>query len=197
MARRTNSTRDWENWKLEKNKVNNLIRNKARSNTRREQAIVEEDLTGKQMWRRVKRIAGWSASLSPTIFTTDTGLITKPKEMADHINNFFCAKIQKICDSLLNKNLSDPLVLLKTNFQRWKNKDKVEILELQEVTPKRVRELFKLLNKSRAEDLNGLSNKVIKLSMEALIHPITHLINQCIRTNKWPNKWKLNKILPL
>merc|ERR1711873_381230 len=30
MARRTNSTRDWENWKLEKNKVNNLIRNEAR-----------------------------------------------------------------------------------------------------------------------------------------------------------------------
>merc|ERR1711873_201441 len=82
MARRTNSTRDWENWKLEKNKVNNLIRNEARSTTRREQAIVEEDLTGKQMLRRVKRIAGWSASLSQTVFTTDTGLITKPKEMA-------------------------------------------------------------------------------------------------------------------
>ena len=113
----------------------------------------------------------------PDIFTTDTGLITKPKEMADHINNFFCAKIQNICDSLLNKNLSDPLVLLKTNFQRWKNKDKVEIFELQEVTPKRVRELFKLLNNSSSEDRNGLSNKVIKFSMEALIHPITHIIN--------------------
>ena len=28
-------------------------------------------------------------------------------------------------------------------------------------------------------------------------YPITHMINQCIRTNKWPNKWKLNKIIPL
>ena len=73
----------------------------------------------------------------------------------------------------------------------------MEIFELQEVTPKRVRDLFKLLNNSGAEDFNGLSNKVVKLSKEALIHPITHLINQCIRTNKWPNKWKLNKILPL
>ena len=73
----------------------------------------------------------------------------------------------------------------------------MEIFELQEVTPKRVRELFKLLNNSSSEDFNGLSNKVIKFSMEALIHPVTHLINQCIRTNKWPNKWKLNKILPL
>merc|ERR1712240_296335 len=136
-------------------------------------------------------------SLSPTIFTTETGLITKPKRMADHINDYFCEKIKNICDSLSKKDLSDPLVLLKMNFQRWENKDMVEIFELQEVTPKRVRELFKFLNNSSAEDLNGLSNKIIKFSMEALIHPITHLINQCIRTNKWPNKWKLNKILPL
>ena len=95
LAKRTNEMRDWENWKKEKNKVNNLIRNKARNRIRREQAFAEEDLTGRQMWRRVKKLAGWSTSLSPTIFTTDTGLITKPKQMADHINGFFCEKIKK------------------------------------------------------------------------------------------------------
>merc|ERR1712240_210655 len=45
--------------------------------------------------------------------------------------------------------------------------------------------------------MNGLSNKIIKISREALVHPVTHLLNQCIVTNKWPNKWKINKILPL
>ena len=150
---------------MEKNRVNNLIRNEAMNKTRREQALAEEDLTGRQMWRRVKKLAGWSTSLAPTILTTETGLITKPKQMADHINGFFCEKIKNICDSLSKKDLSDPLVLLKMNFKRWKNKDTVEIFELQEVTPKRVRELFKFLNNSSAEDLNGLSNKIIKLSM--------------------------------
>merc|ERR1712240_552904 len=100
IAKRTNKMRDWENWKKEKNKVNNLIRNEAKNKTRREQAFAEEDLTGKQMWNRVKKLAGWSSSLSPTIFTTDTGLITKPKLMADHINRIFCEKIKKICDAL-------------------------------------------------------------------------------------------------
>ena len=108
--------------------MNNLIRNEAMNKTRREQAFAEEDLTGRQMWSRVKKLAGWSSSLSPTIFTTDTGLITKPKLMADHINGFFCEKIKNICDSLSKKDLSDPLVLLKMNFKRWKNKDKVEKL---------------------------------------------------------------------
>ena len=107
------------------------------------------------MWNRVKKIAGWSTSLSPTIFSTDTGLITKPKHMADHLNNFFCDKIQKICDSLSQKTPSDPLVLLKMSFQRWKNRDKIEIFELQEVTPKRVRELLKLLNNKLGQDFMG------------------------------------------
>ena len=71
------------------------------------------------------------------------------------------------------------------------------MFELTEVTPKRVRELFRMINNSDSEDLNGLSNRIIKTSMEALVHPITHLINQCIRTKSWPNKWKLNKVLPL
>ena len=59
-----------------------------------------------------------------------------------------------------------------------------------------MRELFKMLQNSGSEDLNGLSNKILKISIEALILPITHLINQCIRTKKW-NKWKLFKILCL
>ena len=47
IAKRTRKMRDWENWKKEKNKVNNLIRNEAMNKTRREQAFAEEDLTGK------------------------------------------------------------------------------------------------------------------------------------------------------
>ena len=47
IAKRTNKARDWENWKKEKNKVNNLIRNEAMNKTRREQAFAEEDMTGK------------------------------------------------------------------------------------------------------------------------------------------------------
>ena len=38
---------------------------------------------------------------------------------------------------------------------------------------------------------------MIKISREALVHPIAHLINQCFRTKRWPNKWKINKILSL
>ena len=154
-------------------------------------------MTGRQMWNRVKKLAGWSSSLSPTIFSTDAGTISNPKLMADHVNEFFCSKIQTICDQLRASTTIDPLSLLRENFAKWKSRDNIDNFELKPVTPKRVRELFKLINNVSSEDLNGLSNRVIKTSIEALVHPVTHLINQCIRTNTWPNKWKLTKVLPL
>ena len=108
------------------------------------------------MWNRVKKLAGWSTSLSPTKFATDSGIITNPKQMADLLNNFFCSKIKNIYDFLEQKVPSDPLAHLRSNIHKWKDKDKIEVFELKEVTPKRVRELFKLINNSGSEDLNGL-----------------------------------------
>ena len=51
-------------------------------------------------------------------------------------------KLKKICDVLSSKDTGDPLILLKTNFERWNHKDDVKKFELEEVMPKRVRELF-------------------------------------------------------
>ena len=129
-------------------------------------------------------MARWAISLSPTKFTTENGLVTDPKQMADMLNEYFCSKIQNICNELENRTLSDPLILFRENFNRWTGKQNVEIFELKEVTPKRVRKLFKMLQNSGSEDLNGISNKILKISIEALILPITHLVNQCIRMKK-------------
>ena len=77
-----------------------------------------------------------------------------------------------------------------------KHKEKYNKFELTQVKPKQVRKLFKLLKNSSSKDINGLSNKIIKISREALIGPVTHLLNQCFTTKTWPTKWKINKILP-
>ena len=96
IAKRTNSVDDWEKWRKTKNRVNNLLRDDAAKNVFKEQKIAEDDMTGRQIWNRVKRLAGWSTSLSPTIFSTDSGVISNPKQMADLMNKFFCDKVSKI-----------------------------------------------------------------------------------------------------
>ena len=70
-ARRSNLQEDWDSWKLEKNRVNNLLRYEAKQNDEIEQLTAQEDMTGKQLWNRVKYMAGWAISLSPTKFATE------------------------------------------------------------------------------------------------------------------------------
>ena len=153
-----------------------------------EQIAAEKDITTRQLWQRVKKMAGWINSLSPTKFSMDEGIISKPLEMANLLNDFFYKKVNNICNQLTNKTICDPLALLKFNMNKWINKDCYRHFELSRVNPKRVRKLFKLLKNSKAEDYNGLSNNIIKMSREALIFRVTHLINQCIATNTWPTK---------
>ena len=64
-------------------------------------------------------------------------------------------------------------------MNKWVNMGKYRKFELDKVTPKEVRKLFKLLKNSNSEDLNGLSNRIIKMPREALIYPVTYLLNQC------------------
>ena len=74
-AKVSGSEDDWERWRKEKNLVNNLLRKESKNNSNIEQIAVEKDITTKQLWQRVKKMAGWINSLLPTKFTTDDIII--------------------------------------------------------------------------------------------------------------------------
>ena len=94
------------------------MRREAVENNRIEQIAAEKDVTSRKLWQRVKSLAGWTNSLSPTKFTTENGLVTKPAEMANLLNDFFCNKVQKICDELERRTHCDPVALLRKNMNR-------------------------------------------------------------------------------
>ena len=96
-----------------------MLRKEAIKNDKVEQLAAQDDITGKQLWNRVKQMAGWVSSLSPTKFSTNNGMITDPTQMANLLNDFFCTKIQKLCNELELRNLTDPLLLLRENFNKW------------------------------------------------------------------------------
>ena len=116
--------------------------------------------------------------------------------MANAINEAFIGKISNIC-TILGEPTEDPLKLLHQSMDKWEHKHKIEQFELKKITPTRTRELINSLKNSHSECILGLSNHIIKISIEPLILPITYLINQCIETSIFPNKWKLSKVVPL
>ena len=57
-ARRSNLKEDWDTWKLEKNRVNNLLRYETKQIDKIEQLTAQDDIPGKQLWKRVKNMTG-------------------------------------------------------------------------------------------------------------------------------------------
>ena len=122
--------------------------------------------------------------------------VTSPKLMADAINKAFLNKISNICTQLGDPT-EDPLTTLNLAMKKWEHKDRIMTFELRKITPKRTIEIINKLKNSDSECIRGLSNHIIKLSIEPLVLPLTYLINQCIEQSKFPNKWKLSKVVPL
>ena len=59
-----------------------------------------------------------------------------------------------------------------------------------------LKEIQQLKNK-KSVGLDGISVKILKMSKDVIVRPITVLINKSITQGKVPNKWKIAKIIPL
>ena len=132
--------------------------------------------------------------ISAPISLTHLGnVVTSPLKMAEILNNYFIEKVENICQDLLPKN-GNATDCLSKSMNCWKHKDQLPKFKFKKVDQKRVKILFKLLKNSHSECIDGLSNHIIKIGIDSLAHPMTHLINKCFETNKFPAKWKIFKI---
>ena len=196
LAKSTGSISDWNNWKKAKNSATNKVRQEKAKINETKMFELTKDASGRELWQMVKLNAGWIKSLAPKSLVINGQIITSPKLMANAINEAFIGKISNICTNL-GEPTEDPLRLLHLSMNKWEQKHTIKQFELEKITPARTREIINNLKSSHSECILGLSNHIIKISMEPLILPITHLINQSIETSIFPNKWKLSKVVPL
>ena len=148
------------------------------------------------MWNFIKRNAGWVKSLSPKIISENGVCYTNPTDIANQLNNYFISKVTKIV-SELEVRKGDPTKLLRNLWNKWRDKDRVEIFKFKPVTEARVKIIFNQLKNTHLECMDGFSNKIIKIAAPSLIKPMKHLINSCFKTNIFPSKWKIFKLIGL
>ena len=53
------------------------------------------------------------------------------------------------------------------------------------------------LKNKTSTGIDGLSNKLIKMAKNALVKPLTVIINQIIVTGIFPDQLKISKVIPL
>ena len=98
------------------------------------------------------------------------------------MNDFFIRKVKNLRENL-TPNLGDPLSLLR------------RLMANRDCSLK-----LKIISKRRPSSSCGLdliNSKIIKLARHQLVPVITHLINLSISSQRFPESWKVSKVVPL
>jgi len=58
--------------------------------------IINEKYDNKKLWNVLNKMMGRKVKSIPAFIESDVFFITKPRDIANHLNNYFCDKINKL-----------------------------------------------------------------------------------------------------
>ena len=67
----------------------------------------------------------------------------------------------------------------------------------QAITPDQVEKIISQLKNSKSSGMDNLDTYILKLTKKAIVPSVCHILNLSLATNRFPNKWKIAKIVPL
>lgn len=115
---------------------------------------------------------------------------TKSDITANDFNKFFSSISDSIIKSIDCHNI-DPLMLLYNHPKPTSSFFMSSILETD------VRQAILHLKNSTCLDYYGLNSRIIKISLEFLVAPLTVLFNKLIEEGLWPDCFKITKVFPI
>ena len=196
-ARLSKHQEDWRTANVLKNRCTNLLRTEKSRHLRTKLISCEEEKHIGGIWKNIKGYLGWGSSTGAPTQLTDplTGQITNsPKKMADIQNQYYKDKVRKIREKLPKRG--DPTAGLQKLMDEGP-KPKTEGLILKSVNPFQVNKIIQELKNSKSCGLDNIDTFIIKLIRPYIVPAITHIVNTSIRTNQFPNSYKIAKVVPL
>ena len=118
-------------------------------------------------------------------FLIEDKLVTDSLDIANGFNNFFVSIDPKLANNL--KNDIDPLSYVNYN---------INSIVVQEVSSNQVREVINSLNNS-SPGHDELPPFVAKACMNELIEPITHMVNESLKSGLFPSELELARVVPI
>ena len=188
-ASETKCESDWEIFRKLRNSVNNKLRSEKIK--WRSSKVAEYSQNSSTVWKNVKNWLGWSKGGPPSILVHDGAVYRKPLDLANIMNTFFIDKVKVLREKLVPAT-DDPLLLCKRIMQN-RNCD----FKLQFLHPDKVRYIISSIKSSKSCGVDDIDSFTIKLVGDELVPAITHIINLSISQCKFPDQWKLAKIIPL
>ena len=154
-------------------------------------AEFKDDKNSSKMWKNVRGWLGWKSTSSPTKLYFDNKIQTSPKQNAKIMNEYYINKIKKIKSDLPPPTV-DPLYQLKKMMSGCPFK-----FEFSPVGPDKVRAIITNLRNSKSCGLDDIDSHALKLAVDYIVPPITHIVNLSLSSSMFPESYKIGKIIPL
>ena len=180
---------DEKEYKIHKNKTRKLIR-EAQENYYK--GLFDEKQNGmKQMWRHLGAMLNPKRDKGPQminrLLSNDTN-VTENSEIAETLNQHFCS---------IGKRLASKIPKSKKNFTHFLKSSSPNSMFFNKIDHKEVYSIIADLSSNVTPGLDKITNKVLKISAEAICLPLTHIINKSFEKGIFPDCLKTAKVIPL
>ena len=178
----------WNDYRKIRNKINNAKKN---DEARYKKEKVDENLDNiSGLWGTVKRFMNWKSKGSPSQISKDNVLVTKAKQIAEIMNEFFVDKIQ---------NLKSKFVDASPNYNHCYKAmaGKNCRLSMNYVSMRKILRILKNLKTSKSLGVDELDSYSLKIAADIIAHPVHHIVTLSIMQRKFPSAFKFAKVIPL
>ena len=144
----------------------------------------------KQTWKILNECTGRTAKNENVEKINSNGKITEiPLEIANEFNNFFIKVGQEI---------SDGVPTIERNAESYLIPPVIPVpFSMQNVTPEYLIKIVRDLKPKNSCDIDGVSSKMIKLVINEITVPLSHIFNLSLSKGDFPSKLKRSKVVPI
>lgn len=186
--------KDWSQFKYWRNKSTKLIQTAKREFFSK---AISENKDNSFLWKHIKQIQGGvKDSGLPDELEVDNETSHSPIDIINKLNSYFANISDRLKASSPNnsqrkndfqklKNYIDNLIPENTNF-------KIPFMQENELIT-----TIKKLDSTKATGLDGISAKILKLSVDIIAPSLVNIINLSIHNGQFPDTLKEAKILPI
>ena len=126
----------------------------------------------------------------PAHFNINEKQITDKKEIAENVNNFFKYIGPKLANEL------DPIG--KPDFKSYLNIDKlITVFKFTPIEEEETKTIIKNLKPKNSSGHHSISLILLKASINSIAKPLTCIINQSLKTGRFPSKLKVATNIPI
>ena len=170
-----------------RNKLNSLLRRSKRKYYKDKFDTVRNN--AKKTWSMINEILGNKKIVNKSnTFNYENTILTDPKDIAEHFNNYFVSIGSKVCD--------DPAANT-SQFTCYMNRPLDETLFFNPITIDELIDVCKTLKSGKSNGYDDISADVVKYVFYYIAEPFLHVCNLSLSCGHVPSKLKISKVVPI